>query len=195
MQRPVVVPRSLLPSVTNRRTRMGLIGSDTRLLVVTWSKLPAERPVSRLSRPVVLLSLVRAPAQPPQHAISGVDPTPRPAAVYASNAALPRRPQDSLPSCLLGFERTRLALASSYQLLLSHPASGFPTGFTARHTAGTEFGVCCRSSGRWQTRPAAPIGVRLRRRVKLLQKRPDAQGCSRLIANHRSSAPSKAHQK
>ena len=127
--------------------------------------------------------------------ISGVDPTPRPAAVYASNAALPRRPQDSLPSCLLGFERTRLALASSYQLLLSHPASGFPTGFTARHTAGTEFGVCCRSSGRWQTRPAAPIGVRLRRRVKLLQKRPDAQGCSRLIANHRSSAPSKAHQK
>src|SRR4051795_10406344 len=56
--------------------------------------------------------------------ISGVDPTPRPTAVYASNAALPRRPQDSLPSCLLGFGRTRLALASSHQLLLSHPASG-----------------------------------------------------------------------
>jgi len=71
MQRPVVVPRSLLPSVTNRRTRMGLIGSDTRLLVVTWSKLPAERPVPRMSRPVVLLSLVRAPAQPPQHADFG----------------------------------------------------------------------------------------------------------------------------
>src|SRR4051794_13839965 len=71
MQRPVVVPRSLLPSVTTRRTRMGLIGSDTRLLVVTWSKLPAERPVSRMSRPVVLLSLVRAPAQPPQHAYFG----------------------------------------------------------------------------------------------------------------------------
>src|SRR4051812_35558305 len=34
--------------------------------------------------------------------ISGVDPTPRPAAVYASTVALPRRPQDSLPSCLLG---------------------------------------------------------------------------------------------
>ena len=56
--------------------------------------------------------------------ISGVDPTPRPAAVYASNAALPRRPQDSLPSCLLGFGRTRLALASSHRLLLSHPAPG-----------------------------------------------------------------------
>ena len=55
--------------------------------------------------------------------------------------------------------------------------------------------MCCRSSGRWQTRPTAPIGVRLRRGVKLLQKRPDTQGCSRLIANHRSSAPSKAHQK
>src|SRR6478672_11361140 len=65
--------------------------------------------------------------------ISGVDPTPRPTAVYASNAALPRRPQDSLPSCLLGFGRTRLALASSHQLLLSHPASGFPTGFIPRH--------------------------------------------------------------
>src|SRR6476469_10736474 len=71
MQRPVVVPRSLLPPVTNRRTRMGLIGSDARLLVVTWSKLPTERPVSRLSRPPVLLSLVRAPAQPPQHAYFG----------------------------------------------------------------------------------------------------------------------------
>src|SRR3954451_4520331 len=71
MQRPAVVPRSLLPSVTTRRTLMGLIGSDTRLLVVTWSKLPAERPVSRMSRPVVLLSLVRAPAQPPQHAYFG----------------------------------------------------------------------------------------------------------------------------
>src|SRR4051794_3717412 len=71
MQRPLVVPRSLLPSVTTRRTLMGLIGSDTRLLVVTWSKLPAERPVSRMSRPGVLLSLVRAPAQPPQHAYFG----------------------------------------------------------------------------------------------------------------------------
>src|SRR4051812_37812379 len=68
--------------------------------------------------------------------ISGVDPTPRPAAVYASTVALPRRPQDSLPSCLLGFGRTRLALASSHQLLLSHPASGFPTGFSPRPTAG-----------------------------------------------------------
>ena len=48
--------------------------------------------------------------------ISGVNATPRPTAVYASDPALPRRPQDLLPSCLLGFERTRLSLASSFQL-------------------------------------------------------------------------------
>src|SRR5271165_2535971 len=49
---------------------------------------------------------------------------PRPTAVYASYSALPRRPQDSLPSRLLGFERTRLALSSSFQLAsrTSHPA-------------------------------------------------------------------------
>ena len=58
-----------------------------------------------------------------------------------------------------------------------------------------ECGACCGSSERWQTRPATPIGVRLRRRVKLLQKRPDAQGCSRLIANHRSSTSLQAYQK
>ena len=59
--------------------------------------------------------------------ISGVNLTPRTTAVYASDPALPRRPQDSLPPCLLGFGRTRLALASSYRLLLSHPASGSRT--------------------------------------------------------------------
>ena len=114
---------------------MGLIGSDARLLVVTWSKLPTERPVSRLSRPPVLLSLVRAPAQPPQHAYFGSQshtPANRCLRFERRVAAAPAR---SLPSCLLGFGRTRLALASSHQLLLSHPASGFPTGFTPRHTA------------------------------------------------------------
>ena len=63
------------------------------------------------------------------------------------------------------------------------PASGFPTGFIARHTAGAECGACCGSSGRWQTRPATPIGVRLRRGVKLLQKRPDPRG----VQAHRQS--------
>src|SRR3954467_3186274 len=60
--------------------------------------------------------------------ISGVNPTPRTTAVYASDPALPRCPQDSLPSRLLSFGRTRLALASSYRLLLSHPASGSHLG-------------------------------------------------------------------
>src|SRR5215218_7537426 len=58
--------------------------------------------------------------------ISGVNPTPRTTAVYASDPALARRPQDSLPSRWLSFGRTRLALASSYRLLLSHPATGSP---------------------------------------------------------------------
>ena len=58
--------------------------------------------------------------------ISGVNSTPHPTAVYASDPALPRRPQDSLPSCLLGFGRTRLSLASSFQLSYRtpHPALG-----------------------------------------------------------------------
>src|SRR5450756_295015 len=58
--------------------------------------------------------------------ISGVNSTPRPTAVYASDPALPRRPQDSLPSCLLGFGRTRLSLASPFQLSYRtpHPALG-----------------------------------------------------------------------
>src|SRR6202171_5822144 len=58
--------------------------------------------------------------------IAGVNSTPRPPAVYASDPALPRRPQDSLLSCLLGFGRTRLSLASSFQLSYRtpHPALG-----------------------------------------------------------------------
>ena len=58
--------------------------------------------------------------------ISGVNSTPRPTAVYASDPALPRRPQDSLPPYLLGFGRTRLSLASSFQLSYRtpHPALG-----------------------------------------------------------------------
>src|SRR3954467_9898436 len=74
-----------------------------------------------------------------------------------------------------------------------HPAFRLVSPRGTRRRAA--FGACCGSSERGQTRPATPTGVRLRRGVKLLQKRPDVQGCSRLIANHRSSAPSKAHQK
>ena len=107
------------PTGDRRWTLMGPIGSGMGLSAVTWSKPPAEHPVSRMTRPDVRLSLVRAPALPPQHADFGSQcHTP-------SNRCLrfgPRvaaTPHDSLPSCLLGFERTRLSLASSFQLPLA----------------------------------------------------------------------------
>src|SRR3989454_9024889 len=65
--------------------------------------------------------------------ISGVNSTPRPTAVYASDPALPRRPQDSLPSCLLGFGRTRLSLASSFQLSYRTPHPALGQDFTLSH--------------------------------------------------------------
>src|SRR3954468_10696040 len=114
MRRPVVVPRSPPPAVTRCWTLMGLIGSGLRLLAVTCPR-RSSRSLAYRERLCCFrwcgrqLCLRNMP-------ISGVNLTPRPTAVYASDPALPRRPQDSLPSCLLGFERTRLALASSYQL-------------------------------------------------------------------------------
>ena len=41
--------------------------------------------------------------------ISGFNHRPHPLVVYASNPALPRRSQDSLPTCLLGFDRFGLS--------------------------------------------------------------------------------------
>ena len=64
-------PSFAAPAGDHRRTRMGLIGSGMGLLAVTWSKPPAEHPVSRMTRPDVRLSLVRAPARPLQHADFG----------------------------------------------------------------------------------------------------------------------------
>src|SRR2546429_9954683 len=108
-----------------------------------------------MARPNVLLSLVRAPALPPQHAYFGVNLTPRTTAVFASDPALPRRPQDSLPPCLLGFGRTRLALASSYRLLLSHPAPG-----SYRRSDG--IGQKAFSAGPYSIRArAAPLSMRV----------------------------------
>src|SRR5689334_17048461 len=71
MRRPVVVPRSPPPAVTRRWTLMGLIGSGMCLLAVMCSPPPAEHPPSGITRTAVLLSLVRAPALPPQHAYFG----------------------------------------------------------------------------------------------------------------------------
>ena len=114
-------PSFAAPAVDRWRTLMGLIGSGMGLLAVTWSKPPpAEHPISRMTRRDVQLSLVRGrQLLPPRHAgISGVNSTPRPTAVLRFSG--PRVARDarktSLPSRLLGFERTRLSLASSFQL-------------------------------------------------------------------------------
>src|SRR5271165_2390233 len=64
-------PSFAAPTGDRRWTLMGLIGSGMRLLAVTGSKPPAEHPVSRMTRPDVRLSLVRAPALPPPHADFG----------------------------------------------------------------------------------------------------------------------------
>src|SRR5215831_9510122 len=86
-----------------------------------------ERLPSRLTRTGVLPSLVRAPARPPRHTDFGSrSQTPsdryprfeRPVTVTPAGLA---------PVLLARFGRTRLSLASSYQLLLTHPASGSRT--------------------------------------------------------------------
>ena len=96
--------------------------------------------------------------------ISGVNATPRPTAVYASDPALPRRPQDSLPSCLLGFERTRLSLASSFQLSSRTPHRA-PAGSRAQ---SGERGRCSASPIR---RQAAGIGCLVRFCVRSIARR------------------------
>src|SRR3954465_5861662 len=169
------------------------------------SSLSRPAQASRALRPAGLLN---RPRRPLSRGSSSVSCPTKPLVSYRSNRQLSRWNPPPLVIHAVGAHvesRTGAVAWAMRQRSVSRPrssnrtcgfpASGFPTGFTSRHTAGTECGVCCRSSGRRQTRPTAPIGVRLRRGVKLLQKRPDTQGCSRLIANHRSSAPSKAHQK
>jgi len=84
--------------------------------------------------------------------ISGVNATPRPTAVYASDPALPRRPQDSLPSCLLGFERTRLSLASSFQLPLAPRTGLLPK--VGRDRASADVTPHRRSAGRRRAQDA-----------------------------------------
>ncbi len=67
------------------------------------------------------------------------------------------------------------------------PASGSPTGFTARHTTD---GLSTRVS---RNNTQAVISLRLA--AQLSPKRPDLIGADRHCASHRSSASSKARQK
>jgi hypothetical protein len=61
--------------------------------------------------------------------ISWLNPTPHAITVYASDPALPRRPQHSLPGGSLRLARTGLASVGSRQLRLAHPC-GDPWGET-----------------------------------------------------------------
>src|SRR3954468_13608487 len=136
-----------------------------------------------MSRPVVLLSLVRAPAQPPQHAYFGSrshTPSNRCLRFERRVAATPARLAPVLLARLWTDQTCTGKLASASPIA---PRIRLSDWLHRKVHGGAEVGACCGSRGRWQTRPATPIGVRLPRRVKLLRKRPDAQGCSRLTAN------------
>src|SRR3954454_14940688 len=131
--------------------------------------------------------------------ISGVNPTPRTTAVYASDPALPRRPQDSLPSRLLNFGRTRLALASSYRLLLSHPAPGScrrsnvidVQGLGGPFRFDPRIGASCdtprpaqsvvRPAPEFATSPAAVRGQRTARRSRSVTEIHDVLSCPSLV--------------
>ena len=63
------------------------------------------------------------------------------------------------------------------------------------HGGDTELVRAAEAAGDGKRAQQHQISGRLRRRVKPLQKRPDAQGVFQAAANHRSSASSKAHQK
>ncbi len=67
------------------------------------------------------------------------------------------------------------------------PASGFPTGFIARHTVDGQFGLVSRDDTVARTH--------LRLATELVQTLPNLNGVARLIANHRPFASSQACQK
>ena len=110
---------------------MGLIGSGMGLSAVTWSKPPAEHPVSRMTRRDVRLSLVRAPALPPQHADFGSQchtPSNRCLRFGPRVAATPARRAPVLPARLWTDQTFTGKLIPAF---LSYPAYGSPTRFMA----------------------------------------------------------------
>src|SRR5437899_8236111 len=88
---------------------------------------PAEHPVSRIARPDVLLSLVRAPALPPQHADFGSQfhtPSNRCLRFGPRVTATPARLAPVLPARLWTDQTFTGKLIPAF---LSHPASGSRT--------------------------------------------------------------------
>src|SRR5208283_5826081 len=95
---------------------------------VTWSKPPTEHPVSRMTRPDVLLSLVRAPALPPPHADFGSQfhtPSNRCLRFGPRVAATPARLAPVLPARLWTGQTCTGKLIPAF---LSHPAYSSPVG-------------------------------------------------------------------
>ena len=104
---------------------MGLIGSGMCPLGVTWSKPPAEHRVSRIARPGVLLSLVRAPALPPQHADFGSQfhtPSNRCLRFGPRVTATPARLAPVLPARLSTDQTFTWQAHSSFSSRTPHPA-------------------------------------------------------------------------
>ena len=116
---------------------------------VMWPQTPAERCRLSHSDDAHVAFAGRNGTRPPQHrTFRGSIPHPTQLAVYASDPALPRRPQDSLPACLLGFDRMGLAPASSYQLSYRTP-----------HRAPVE-GRTRPAFGAWAAHPVPVRGLR-----------------------------------
>src|SRR5512147_1186137 len=92
-----VLPRRRPP----RRTRLGLFGSDDDLPNMMLSHDPGGASPSRIATAHILPSFDGKNSASANFHISGLTTAPCMAPVYASDPALPRRPQDSVPACPL----------------------------------------------------------------------------------------------
>ena len=81
-----------------RRSRLGLLGSGDNPLNAMRSTTPVERHRLAKRRRTRGLQPWERHRPPPHSRFRGLPPAPRSTPVYASNPALPRRPQDSVPA-------------------------------------------------------------------------------------------------
>jgi hypothetical protein len=85
----------------SRRPRSGLLGPDAGLSCVRRPSTPVERRRLALRRRTCCLQPRERPRPPRPSPYRGSLPAPHTTPVYASDPASPRRPQDSVPACLL----------------------------------------------------------------------------------------------